>query len=204
MTSHWVAGLVEMTSWTSLQVDLQGWKTLHDVTNPTLVTFPLCCFAFGAAIHYYANLYNIVWPADLMVTIARVCRPYGYYYSVRPNCINLRPTFFRPCFPGLAFGNMTTATRLPIGPGDILIEFGPNRGQCGLPDIYETLYHPKWQGPGRIFYYLEDTSKASLSKIAQLEKTLKIPQGSEEQALALGWVHYDCWSMISQWICRFL
>ena len=69
MTSHWVARLVEMTSQTSLQVDLQGWKTLHDVTNPTLVTFPLCHFAFGAAIHYYANLLNIVWPADLTVTI---------------------------------------------------------------------------------------------------------------------------------------
>jgi len=81
---------------------------------------------------------------------------------------------------------MTTATRLPIGPGDILVEFGPNRGQCGLPDIYKTLYHPKRQGLGRIFYYLKDTSKASLSKIARLEKTLKIPQGSEEQALALG------------------
>lgn len=85
----------------------------------------------------------------------------------------------------------TAAASLPIGPGDILLDFG-NRGGCGLPNIYETLYHPKRQGPGRIFYYIEDTSKAGLSKIAQLEKGLKIPQGSEEEALALGSVYFNC------------
>ncbi len=116
----------------------------------------------------------------------RVCRPYGYYY-IRPNRINLRPAFFYPLLSRLAFRNMTTATTsLPIGPGDILVDVGPNRDQCGLPDIYETLCHPKRQGHGRIFYYIQDTSKASLSKIAQLEMTINIPQGSEERALALG------------------
>lgn len=80
----------------------------------------------------------------------------------------------------------TTTTSLPIGPGDILVKFGPNRGRRGLPDIYEALYHPKRHGRGRIFYYIEDTSKASLTKIARLEKELKIPYGPEEEALALG------------------
>ena len=77
----------------------------------------------------------------------------------------------KKAFPAFHFGNMaTTTTSLPIDPGDILIKCGPNRGWRGLPDVYEALYHPKRQGWGWIFYYIEDTSKAGLSKIAQLEK----------------------------------
>ena len=69
---------------------------------------------------------------------------------------------------------------------DIPVDLGPNRPLLGLPQMYQTFSHPKRQGPGRIFYYLEDTSALNLHRVAQREKTLKIPLGSEADAVEWG------------------
>lgn len=69
---------------------------------------------------------------------------------------------------------------------DVLVDLGPNRRALGLPPMYQTFSHPKRQGPGRIFYYLEDTGASNLRRVALLEKTLKIPRGPELDAVERG------------------
>jgi hypothetical protein len=76
----------------------------------------------------------------------------------------------------------------PVGVGDILVDLGPNRLGLGLPAIFQTFSHPKRRGRGRILYYIEDTSKTNLRRVARLEKTLKIPQGLESVAVEQGMI----------------
>jgi len=75
--------------------------------------------------------------------------------------------------------------RLPIGKGDTPVNLGPGRDKR-LPTIYQTKKHPKYKGPGHIFYFIQDLKKSALKQIAILEKSLKIPHGTHQDAIDKG------------------
>ena len=80
---------------------------------------------------------------------------------------------------------------------DIPVPLSPLRHK-DLSPIYQTFRHPKrpplpsrngeepHPAPGRIFYFIQDTSKEGLRRAANLEKTLKILQGDETEAVKQG------------------
>ncbi|KAF8953459.1 hypothetical protein BDZ97DRAFT_1767424 [Flammula alnicola] len=73
-----------------------------------------------------------------------------------------------------------------IGPNDRKVVFPSTRLDC-LPDIYIMVNHPKHSGHGRAYYFVLDGSPAGLSRILKLEENiLRVPNGSEEEAIAKG------------------
>ena len=86
---------------------------------------------------------------------------------------------------GVRYSPLAIMQRLPIGKGDTLVNLGPGRDKR-LPTIYQTKKHPKYKGPGRIFYFIQDLKKSALKQIAILEKSLKIPHGTHQDAIDKG------------------
>lgn len=80
------------------------------------------------------------------------------------------------------------SSRLPIGADDERVIFSPER-HPKLPDIYIMDNHPQQIGKGRAFYFIYDGTFESAKAIYELEVNelrLKIPQGSHDEAIALG------------------
>ncbi|KAF8972601.1 hypothetical protein BDZ97DRAFT_1913105 [Flammula alnicola] len=78
-----------------------------------------------------------------------------------------------------------------VGPNDRKVVFPSARLDC-LPDIYIMLDHPKHSGHGRAYYFVLDGSPAGLSRILKLEENvLRVPNGSEEDAIAKGYLKLE-------------
>lgn len=83
---------------------------------------------------------------------------------------------------------MSEESSLPIGDGDTVV-LPASRRLKGLPTIYQALKHAQRDTVrhGRVFYYIEDLSRSNMEKVSQLETKLRIPQGSEAEAVGQGW-----------------
>lgn len=69
---------------------------------------------------------------------------------------------------------------------DIPVDLGPER-HCDLPKMYKTKTHPLWnKSDGNIYYFIQDLSKAGMSRSSELEKHLRIPHGPETTAIKKG------------------
>ncbi|KAF8956817.1 hypothetical protein BDZ97DRAFT_1925083 [Flammula alnicola] len=77
----------------------------------------------------------------------------------------------------------------PVGVGDVKVTFEPTRLR-ELPDIYKMKgVHPKFAGPGHVYYYIQDSSTAGMNRVFDLEHhVLKVPYGNEAHAKAKGFL----------------
>jgi hypothetical protein len=72
-----------------------------------------------------------------------------------------------------------------FSPNDVPLIFSVGRDPR-LPTIYQMPSHPKKVGPGKIYYYIQDLSKAALTQAKNLEEELKIPYGPKSFAISSG------------------
>jgi len=106
--------------------------------------------------------------------------------SIRePSCLSaVQPKIVTPNYLPFVSLFLSVMPRPPIGKGDIPVKLAGHDKR--LPTIYETSNHPKYNGPGRIFYFIQDLSKSALRRVARLEKSLKVPHGSHQTAVEKG------------------
>jgi hypothetical protein len=73
---------------------------------------------------------------------------------------------------------------------DNKVDLGPGR-HPDLPQIYRSATHPLWNSgsEGNVYYFLQDLSEAGMRQSGEVEKRLRIPQGSESRALDQGKRH---------------
>jgi hypothetical protein len=72
---------------------------------------------------------------------------------------------------------------LPIGKNDVRLNL-PRPEYW--PTIYQTWDHPKKNGPGNIYYFIQDTSRKGMEAAEELERSLKVPRGPERLAIEQG------------------
>lgn len=86
--------------------------------------------------------------------------------------------------------NSTGIFKLPIGPGDVRVQFPAGRNPK-LPDIYKAAAHVLSTEYKNIYYFIHDGTMEAAKATYELEvNELKIPQGSHEEAVELGMYEY--------------
>ncbi|KAF9521989.1 hypothetical protein CPB83DRAFT_900047 [Crepidotus variabilis] len=87
--------------------------------------------------------------------------------------------------------DMPTQSRpIPIRPGNSLVQLNANCDKA-LPDIYLALKHPFQRRHRKVYFYIQDLSKAGLRRTLDLENRLKIPHGSHQDTINAGFLHME-------------